>query len=624
MDKDKWLIYGQVRRTTAVVPARDGCGLATDIYPAVTDAPTAPTIVERTPYGRRKPELLDMAAFFAARGYHVVLQDTRGRGDSDGVFQHYLAHPHEGEDGHDLLTWICAQPWSDQRVGTVGLSYTGANQQSLAITRHPALAAQVIFDAGLNYFRSTVRQEGAFVLGQLGTYALRMALSSPQARRDPVVRAALERARDQGKDWFRRAPWRRGDSPVSALPEYEEWLLFAQDTVRYGPGWDNPQMNVEPYLDRYPDIPVLMVTSWYGHHQWATFRKLELFEGHATAKRVVVGTWLHADPYGHPDHVGQAFFGPQSSLNMNELRLRWFDAHLRGRGRAEADAAPLVTYFRMGGGGGGRDANRRLVHGGGWHSAGAWPPPGGADLDWRFAADGRLTPCGEVAADRRVLVVDRDHPVPTIGSSIKNPDILPGFLASGGCDQREFPEVLDSPGTGLPLSSRPDVAAFRSDPLPADVDVSGPLYVDVWLTSDSPSCDVSVKVVDEYPRSAEWPEGFHLNVAEGYLRCASWTGQVAGHGDEPTLVTVGPLHLSNLFAAGHRLRVDLANSNWPRFDRNPEAPRHYTVAVHCGPETPSRLRGSGVLPGAPALPDDPARSGAPARSGDPAPPGGSQ
>ncbi|MFI2664239.1 CocE/NonD family hydrolase [Micromonospora carbonacea] len=603
-----------MNRSTVTVPARDGCGLATDVYHAANGSlGPAPTIVERTPYGRRKPELLDMAAFFAARGYHVVLQDTRGRGDSDGVFQHYLARPHEGEDGHDLLTWICAQPWSDQQVGTVGLSYTGANQQSLAITGHPALKAQVIFDAGLNYFRSTVRQDGAFVLGQLGTYALRMALSSPQARRDPVVRAALERARDRGKEWFRRAPWRRGDSPVSALPEYEDWLLFAQDTVRYGPGWDNPQMNVEPYLDRYPDIPVLMVTSWYGHHQWATFRKLELFEGHRTAKRVIVGTWLHADPYGHPDHVGQTFFGPQSSLNTNELRLRWFDAHLRGRGRSAVDASPLVTYFRMGGGGGGLDASRRLVHGGGWQTAAAWPPPGGTDIDWRFTADGGMTSRDDVAPDRRVLVVDRDRPVPTVGSSIRNPDIMPGFLTSGGCDQREVPEVLDSPGTGLPLSSRPDVAAFRSEPLPADLDLSGPLYVDVWLSSDSPSCDVSVKLIDEYPRRAELPEGFHLNVTEGYRRCASWTIQVAGHEETtPTLVTLGPLHVSNLFAAGHRIRVDVATSNWPRFDRNPEAARHYTVAVHCGPDTPSRLRGSGVRNDV---------TGGPARGGQVSPPG---
>jgi uncharacterized protein len=592
---DQWLIYGTTTRETSMVVVRDGCRLATDAYVATgRTAGPAPTLVERTPYGRRDPELLDMAAFFTARGYNVVLQDTRGRGDSEGVFQHYLAHPHEGEDGHDLLTWICEQPWSNQQVGTTGLSYTGANQQSLAITGHPALRAQAIFDTGLNYFQHTVREEGAFVLGQLGTYALRMALSSPQARRDPVVRAALERSRDLAPAWFERAPWRRGDSPVSALPEYEDWLLFAQDTVEYGEGWDNPAMNLEPHIKRYPDIPVLMVTSWYGHHQWATFRKLELFEGHTSAKRVVVGTWLHADPYGHPDHVGQVLFGDQSSLNMNELRLRWFDAHLREADRPRLDSVPLVTYFRMGGGGGARDANDRLVHEGCWQAAASWPPPGGSDALWYLSGEGGLEPDGVADTSTRDLVVDLARPVPTVGSSIRNPDILPGFLTSGGRDQREVPEVLGSPGTNLPLSARPDVAAFRSEPLSHDLDVSGALYVDLWITSDSPACDISVKVIDEYPRSGQWPEGFHLNVAEAYRRMASWTTQVAGPRTAPTPVTLGPMHLSNLFVAGHRIRLDVATSNWPRYDRNPESHQHFTVTLHCGPTTPSRLRGAGA------------------------------
>ncbi|WAX55156.1 CocE/NonD family hydrolase [Jatrophihabitans cynanchi] len=594
-----WLLHGRTTRETVLLTCRDGIRLATDAYvpqaPDGTRGP-APTIVERTPYGRRDPELQAMAYFFAARGYNVVLQDTRGRGDSEGVFQHYLARPHEGEDGADLLTWIAEQPWSDGAVGTTGLSYTGANQQSLAITNHPALRCQVILDAGLNYFKRTVREEGAFVLGQLGTYALRMALSSPQAARDPLLRAALEHSRDHAADWFRRAPWRRGASPVSALPEYEDWLLFAQDSVIAGPEWDNPQMNLEPYVDRYPDIPVLLVTSWYGHHQWATFRKLELLAHHRKPKRVVVGTWLHADPYGHPDFVGAAAFGAQSSLNMNEVRLRWFDAHLRGVEAERATDTPTVTYFRLGGGSGRRDANGRLAHGGCWREADQWPPAGGRDLNWTLTSDGRLeTGDDATPAGRRDLRVDLARPVPTIGSSIRNPDIIPGFVASGGQDQRELPDALDSPGSGLPLAARPDVAAFRSAPLADDVDLTGPLFVDLWLTSESAACDLSVKIVDEYPASRDWPDGFALNLADGYRRCASWTQLVAGaQNGEPTLVTVGPLHVSNRFAVGHRIRVDVANSSWPRYDRNPEALDRFTVTVHCGGATASRLRGPGV------------------------------
>ena len=590
-----WLLHGRTVRTRADVVCRDGIRLAADAYVSTQHPGPRPTVVERTPYGRRSPELQDMAYFFAARGYNVVLQDTRGRGDSDGVFQHYLARPHEGEDGFDLLSWICDQAWSDGTVGTTGLSYSGANQQSLAITQHPALRCQVIFDAGLNYFRHTVREQGAFVLGQLGTYALRMALSSPQAAGDPVVRAALERARDQAADWFRRAPWRRGDSPVSALPEYEDWLLFAQDTVSAGPGWDNPQMNLEPYLEDYPDIPILMVTSWYGHHQWATFRKLDLLSHHVSPKRVLVGTWLHADPYGQPDFVGDVAFGSDSSVNMNELRLRWFDAFLRATDAETAASAPVVTYFRMGGGSGRRDANRRLVHGGAWCGAQQWPPTGSREIDWQFTADGRLATTGPVEQGTRRLFVDLDRPVPTVGSSIRNPDIIPGFLASGAQDQRELPDVLDSPGTGLPLSSRRDVAAFRTEPLAQGLVLTGAFYVDVWLTSDSAACDLSVKIIDEYPASADWPDGYALNIAEGYRRCASWTELLSERdGGGPVRMPIGPLHLSNLFAAGHRVRVDVANSNWPRYDRNPEARTRFAVDVHCGGSAASRLCGTGA------------------------------
>src|SRR5690606_8583641 len=154
--------------------------LATDVYVPTDRKGPGPTLVKRTPYDRRSVENLKLAAAFASRGYNVVLQDTRGRGDSEGTFQHYIATPHEGEDGYDLLDWVCAHDWSDGTVGTTGCSYTGANQQALAIMGHPALRSQVIHDAAISYFRRTVREDGAFVIGQLATYALRMALTSPE------------------------------------------------------------------------------------------------------------------------------------------------------------------------------------------------------------------------------------------------------------------------------------------------------------------------------------------------------------------------------------------------------------------------------------------------------------
>lgn len=593
--ENKWLIQGRASRTEVKVVGRDGCAFATDVHLPGGPICPRPTIVERTPYGRQADDMLRLASFFVERDYNVVFQDTRGRGGSEGRFQHYFARPHEGEDGHDLLDWICDQPWSDGSVGTTGMSYTGSNQQSLAITGHKALKSQIVMDAGLNYFRRTVREEGAFVIGQLGTYALRMALSSPEARRDPVMRARLEHARDHAAEWFDRAPWRIGHSPVSAHPDIEKWLIFAQDNPHDSDAWRNPQMNIEPYLADYPDIPMLIVTSWYGHHAWSAFRKLDIFGDQKSPLRIVVGTWLHAAPYGETTHVGQTGFGPDAGLNMNEVSLRWFDATLKGKGGDALEADPRITYFTMGGGGGRRSASGLLEHGGTWNSAETWPPAEGNDLALHLTAPGSLTADTPAEVSHDTIRVDPERPVPTIGSSIRNPDIMPGFLTGGGYDQIERADVHRSPGSGLPLSSRPDVLAYRTDILIDDIEISGPLTVQLWISADTPACDLSVKIVDEYPPSQDWPDGFALNIAEQHQRFASWTQELSGDLDQPQLVEIGPIHLSNLFARGHRLRVQIANSNWPRFDRNPETHGPFRFRVWGGGTTASRIFGEGVL-----------------------------
>ena len=590
-----WLIRGSVRRTTVMITVRDGVDLATDVYVPTDRKGPGPTLVKRTPYDRRSVENLLLASLFVSNGYNVVLQDTRGRGDSGGTFQHYIATPHEGEDGYDTLDWVVAQEWSDGSVGTTGFSYTGANQQALAIMGHRALNFQVIHDAAISYFRRTVREDGAFVIGQLATYALRMAITSPEARRDPLVRARIEDAIRKAPDWFARAPWREGDTPVSAIPSYERWLLHAQDNPYENERWRNPAMNLEAHIEKYPDIPVLMVSSWYGHHVWSTFKKLEAFSGHRSPTKVIIGTWIHTSPYGRSQHSGQVQFGPAATLDMNEIRLRWFDATLRGKDVDALEASPRISYFLMGGGSGRRDPDGRLEHGGTWKHTESWPPPGGDDLVLHLDASGRLGADLPVGQRRRTLDVKRETPVPTIGSSIQNPEIIPGFLAAGACDQVERPDVHSSPGTGLPLSSRHDVAVFRTDAFEEAVEITGPLTIRLWLSADTRTCDLSVKIVDEHPPSGDWPNGFAMNLVEHHQRFAPWTSLLAEDEFVPTLVEIGPLHLANRFEAGHRLRLQIANSNWPRYDINPDAPPRFRFSIWCGGETPSSITGSGTV-----------------------------
>ena len=183
--------YDVVLKKNVMVAMRDGASLATDIYfPALSGKPVEgrfPTILERTPYDNGSVRLTNVGRSFARRGYVCIMQDVRGRGESEGDWFFLLNPKDEAADGHDTLAWIVRQPWSDGQVGTIGLSYTGATQQALAITNPPGLKAQFIMDCGYNYHTHTIRAGGAFTSGVVFPYAFRMARDGKEAQRDPRV-----------------------------------------------------------------------------------------------------------------------------------------------------------------------------------------------------------------------------------------------------------------------------------------------------------------------------------------------------------------------------------------------------------------------------------------------------
>jgi uncharacterized protein len=244
-----------------MAPARDGVELATDVYRPDGSGPF-PVLLERTPYdksaasrsertaavasGRSRAEV---AAYFVGHGYAVAYQDCRGRYHSGGRFTKYLS---EADDGFDTLVWLQRQPWCNGRVGTFGLSYAAHTQAALGCRDPPGLAAQFLDCGGFsNAYRSGIRHGGAFDLKQ-ATWAYRNALADA---RDPAVKAALA-AQDIGA-WFRRMPWHKGDSPISAAPEYEDYLFEQWSHGVFDDYWKQPGIYAEGFYDRYADVPIV-------------------------------------------------------------------------------------------------------------------------------------------------------------------------------------------------------------------------------------------------------------------------------------------------------------------------------------------------------------------------------
>jgi len=308
---------GIVLERDLIVPARDGLLLATDVYRPDGPGPF-PVLVERTPYDKSAPSRSErtaavtrprsrgeVAAYFVGHGYAVAYQDCRGRYHSGGHFTKYLS---EAEDGFDTLVWLQRQPWCNGRVGTFGLSYAAHTQAALGCLDPPGLAAQFLDCGGFsNAYRSGIRHGGAFDLKQ-ATWAYRNALADA---RDPAVKATL--AAQDIRAWFRRMPWRKGDSPISAAPEYEDYLFEQWSHGVFDDYWKQAGIYTEGFYDRYADVPIVHLSGWYDPYARTA---MENYFGLSRAKRsrmqLILGSWTHGDR--SLSHAGEVDFGHAARL----------------------------------------------------------------------------------------------------------------------------------------------------------------------------------------------------------------------------------------------------------------------------------------------------------------------
>ena len=593
-----------------MVPARDGVRLATDIYKPEGVGPF-PVIIERTPYDKTAPSRSEITAsdprprsreavarYFVEAGYAVAYQDCRGRYRSEGGFTKYLS---EAPDGYDTCAWLVAQPWCNSRVATMGLSYAAHAQMALGCLDAPGLAAQFLDCGGFsNAYRSGIRHGGAFDLKQ-ATWAYRNALADAK---DPAVKAALQA--ENIVEWMARMPWRRGDSPLKAAPEYEDYLFEQWSHGNFDDYWKQAGIYAEGSYESYADVPMMHLSGWYDPYARTA---MENYTGLAGAKRgpvrLVLGPWTHGDR--SLSFAGDVEFGTAATLDGNlaedffAVRRRWFDCWVKGVENGVA-REPAVRVFVMGGGSGRRTPEGRLDHGGFWRTADTWPLPQTQFTRFHLHPGRSLliaepSPAGAPLS----FIADPHDPVPTIGGALSSGAPV---MYGGAYDQRTGPKLFGAKPPYGPLTERGDVLVFQTPPLPEDLEIAGPIELRLWVASDGRDADIHAKLVDLYPPNPDYPDGFAMNLCEGLLRLRyrdSWSAPTLLHPGRPYAVRVAMFPCANLFKRGHRLRLDLAGSNFPHFDINPnsgepegsmEHPRRATTTIFVDAERPSHL----VLP----------------------------
>jgi putative CocE/NonD family hydrolase len=363
---------------------------------------------------------------------------------------------------------------------------------------------------------------------------------------------------------------RRGTTPLKLAPEFEDWLIEA---MRHGANdafWE--QNNIVDFPERYQDLPVYLVGGWYD--SWAgntTANFVALTRALKGPVYLIMGPWIHG-AQARSAH-GQVDFGGEAAI-ADELawRREWFDHWLKGAANTVGRAAPFATKVRvfvMGTGDGRKTKEGRLFHGGRWRDEHEWPLARAVATPFYLRAGGTLADRPPaVASASTSFVFDPRDPVPTLGGNISSHNDI---MQQGAWNQRGGPEFWNWPKP-IPLSARNDVLVFQTEPLAADLEVTGEIEVKLWASSSAVDTDFTAKLIDVYPPTPDFPGGFDLNLGDGIVR-ARFRDSLK----EEKLMTPGTVYpftiklypTASVFKRGHRIRVDISSSNFPRFDVNP-------------------------------------------------------
>jgi putative CocE/NonD family hydrolase len=515
---------------------RDGVQLAANIF--LPEKPGKyPVIVVRTPYGRVLGQ--QSAIYFAQHGYVTVSENVRGRYDSSGE---WVPLVHEPEDGYDTIEWAARQPWSNGKVATMGGSYEAIDQWLAASKAPPHLVAMISIMSGPNPYQ--ISYTG-------GAYRLFLGLSWAMTECGRTSNNEILMV-----DWakvMRHLPVIDAGKEAGCVPQFYRDGLDHPTLDSHWGNWDN-------VYSEHP-LPVMNITGWYDLFQTGTIENYTKLMAHAPepvrkAQRLIVGPWPHGV---NVQKVGQVDFGPQSKIDLSGIELRWLNHYMMGEQNGE-QSEPPVKVFAMG-------TNQ-------WKNYQSWPPAGVKMADYYFhsggkansaAGDGSLSTAKPDREGPDQFTYNPANPVPTYGGSTC---CFPQIVPWGPMDQQK-------------IERRDDVLVYSTPPLKQDVELTGPVTVHLFASTNARDTDWTAKLVDVAPN------GVAINLTDSILRARYRNSFV-----HPELLQPGRIYefiipignTSNVFRKEHRIRLEISSSNFPSFSRNtntggqPEKDTHFIEA----------------------------------------------
>jgi len=538
-------------RPDVKIPMRDGVELSANIFLPKAEG-KFPVILTRSPYGKGNEKYGD-GLFYAGRGYVLVIQDCRGKGASQGEWEPFA---NEGNDGRDTQAWILNQPWCNGSIGTSGGSYVGFTQWISAPNAGDHLNAMFTVVPLVDTYGDGVYTDGAMNLALMMGWG---SMVSPGPGEQPAMLTW------RPEDWlraYRTLPLCEWDRAIGRKVQYlRDWVAHPQ----FDQYWA-----ARGIRGQWQDItaPICTVGGWYDIFARSVFEHVNAVRTTSRSQEarknqhLIMGPWAHG--ISQDGKVGDLNFGKESVIDVRDLQTRWFDYWLKAQPTG-AETWPAFRIFVMG-------INQ-------WRDEQEWPLKRTQYTPYYFhgkgsantlKGDGTLNsekPSGEATDE---FVYDPNDPIPT----------------AGGCNLVGCPA---GPHDQSEVEKRNDVLVFTSDELKSELEVTGPVKVILYAASTAEDTDWTAKLVDVHPN------GRAFNLCDGILRASLWRGRpglasrwhLAGGKEQgqdalatsktnPSLIKPGEIYryeidlwvTSNAFLPGHKIRVEISSSNFPRFDRN--------------------------------------------------------